>query len=139
MNATLVAGDSAGCNIALGAIRLALAEGCLCAVLPAALWAMTASQSLRTGNRCPAPCCQLLISPWSDLSAAAGPRGEDESMWRNIDSDYLSPFGETDLVPFFVREYLAPPPKPLDATPKAAARAAESPLLNRRHEFVILD
>ena len=36
MNSTLVAGDSAGCNIALGAIRLALAEGCLCAVLPAA-------------------------------------------------------------------------------------------------------
>ena len=101
--------------------------------------AMMVSQSLRAGNRCPAPCCQLLISPWSDLSAAAGPRGEDESMWRNIDSDYLSPFGETDLVPFFVREYLAAPPKPLDATPKAAARAAESPLLIRRREFATVD
>ena len=100
---------------------------------------VTGSQSLRVGNRCPAPRCQLLISPWSDLSAAAGPRGEDESMWCNIESDYLSPFGETDLVPFFVREYLAAPPKPLDATPKAAARAAESPLVIRRHEFVILD
>ena len=56
-------------------------------------------------------------------------------MWRNIESDYLSPFGETDLVPFFVREYLAAPPKPLDATPKVAARAAASSFFIRIDEF----